>query len=364
MRMKVLSLLLLLSLPAAAYAQPRPAAFTTVTTTDTGPDSLHVGCVIGSPACTGGVKAGASTFLSLRVTGADAVEITPGVPTVTGNKLYNNSGNLYWNGIALATGGSISGTTNYIPKFTGPSTLGSSIMSDNGSIVSVGGGVVATSNVISLGYVRADGGVYAGAAGAVNIVNASGRIPALTATYIADLNGSALTGVTASTLAAGAYAQAVSFVNPANVYYGSGTNLTGLNASELIYGSVPSGRLTGSYPGITSIGVSGEAALGYAKFAISDIFLTSGNNNNVNIGGAGVVFMHIPPVGGAVVTGFNGGVDGRVLFACSTFDSQPWAITSQSPNSISANRITQASNSAAGGSCIALVWYGGYWHSR
>lgn len=41
----------------------------------------------------------------------------------------------------------------------------------------------------------------------------------------------------------------------AAVYYGSATYLTNLNASQLLYGAVPSVALSGSYPGITSIGM-------------------------------------------------------------------------------------------------------------
>lgn len=40
----------------------------------------------------------------------------------------------------------------------------------------------------------------------------------------------------------------------ASVFVGSGTYLTGLNASQLTFGTVPSAALTGAYPGITQIG--------------------------------------------------------------------------------------------------------------
>lgn len=39
------------------------------------------------------------------------------------------------------------GTTNYLPKFTGTSALGNSIISDNGSIVSIGGALTTTGNI-------------------------------------------------------------------------------------------------------------------------------------------------------------------------------------------------------------------------
>lgn len=40
----------------------------------------------------------------------------------------------------------------------------------------------------------------------------------------------------------------------AGVFVGSGTYLTNLNASQLLFGTVPSGRLAGSYTGITGVG--------------------------------------------------------------------------------------------------------------
>jgi len=67
--------------------------------------------------------------------GAAGIYLNSAVPSSTSYTLYNNAGTLMWNGLALATGGgSISGTTNYIPKYTSASTLGNSIMTDTGYI--------------------------------------------------------------------------------------------------------------------------------------------------------------------------------------------------------------------------------------
>jgi hypothetical protein len=46
-----------------------------------------------------------------------------------------NGGNLTWRGNAVVTG---TGTTNYLPKFTGSTTIGNSQVFDNGSVVSIG----------------------------------------------------------------------------------------------------------------------------------------------------------------------------------------------------------------------------------
>jgi hypothetical protein len=67
------------------------------------------------------------------------IHITSGTPGSTSMALYNNAGTLTWNGVALATGGSsISGTTNYIPVFTGAATLGDSVIYQSGSNIGIG----------------------------------------------------------------------------------------------------------------------------------------------------------------------------------------------------------------------------------
>lgn len=52
------SLLLLLLVASPVSAQVRPGNFSTLNTTDTSADSLHVGCVVASSTCTGGIKSG------------------------------------------------------------------------------------------------------------------------------------------------------------------------------------------------------------------------------------------------------------------------------------------------------------------
>jgi hypothetical protein len=60
--------------------------------------------------------------------------------------LYNNSGTLTWNGIALGTGSSVSGTTNYIPIFTGSNSLGNSAIYQSSGNVGIG----TTSPIVAL----------------------------------------------------------------------------------------------------------------------------------------------------------------------------------------------------------------------
>ena len=77
---------------------------------------------------------------TLDVTGS-GIHLASGVPGSTTESLYNSSGSLYWNGNPVATGGaggSISGTTNYIPYFTSSSSIGNSVIYQSGSNIGIG----------------------------------------------------------------------------------------------------------------------------------------------------------------------------------------------------------------------------------
>ena len=74
--------------------------------------------------------------LDIGTTGG--IHIASGIPASTSMALYNNSGALIWNGVVLLNGSSVSGTTNYIPVFTGASSLGNSVIYQSGSSVGIG----------------------------------------------------------------------------------------------------------------------------------------------------------------------------------------------------------------------------------
>jgi hypothetical protein len=87
----------------------------------------------------GKVGIGTATPVNLLDIGTSGgIHIASGVPVGTSMALYNNSGTLTWNGVALGTGSSVSGTTNYIPVFTGASSLGNSVIYQSGSNVGIG----------------------------------------------------------------------------------------------------------------------------------------------------------------------------------------------------------------------------------
>jgi hypothetical protein len=125
----------LLSLSAAPlFAQDRPGLFTTLQSTDVTTLSLCVGCPINTstPALNSGMNV--QTILM-----PSAV-----APTITTNTLYNISGALYFNGLSLATGSSISGTVGTLGKFTGATTIGNSNLTEAGATGTYTGTFVST----------------------------------------------------------------------------------------------------------------------------------------------------------------------------------------------------------------------------
>lgn len=84
---KLLFVLLLLWPSMALEAQQRPIAGTTLQSTDTGANSLLVGCAIGSTTCTGGIKAGPIVGSTGTFTGAVIAN-----STTTGNKTLTLGG--------------------------------------------------------------------------------------------------------------------------------------------------------------------------------------------------------------------------------------------------------------------------------
>lgn len=75
-----------------AFAQNRPLTGSTLTLTDTTVDSLHVGCAVGSSACTGGIKAGVATIATLTTTTFSTATLTAsGTASVTGDFAVNTN---------------------------------------------------------------------------------------------------------------------------------------------------------------------------------------------------------------------------------------------------------------------------------
>lgn len=165
-------ILLLLLVPASVSAQVRPGAFTTVNTTNATPTSACVGCPVGSstPADNGGVTTA-------------VVVLKSATPSVTTNALYNVAGALFFNGVGLAAGSSVSGTTDFVPKFTSATSLGNSIiqMGVSGLLVGIG---AAPSYILDV--------KQTGSVPAINVTEVSGANRRATLGF--GLNGAATAG--------------------------------------------------------------------------------------------------------------------------------------------------------------------------
>jgi len=120
--------------PALLLAQPAPITGTTIKATSSAVDALCVGCPVATqvPAAQSGVRLATITV--------DAYA----APAVTTNKFYNVAGAPYFNGVALATGSSVAGTTNTIGMFTGVASMGNSLLTQSGTTVTMAGTLAAT----------------------------------------------------------------------------------------------------------------------------------------------------------------------------------------------------------------------------
>lgn len=96
---------------------------------------------------------GIGTILPLNSFDVDGtgLHIGSGVPGPTTYDLYNNAGTLIWSGSPIVTGtsnGTASGVANYIPEFTGATTLGTSVIYQSGN--NIGIGTSSPSNLLSV----------------------------------------------------------------------------------------------------------------------------------------------------------------------------------------------------------------------
>ena len=213
------------------FAQPAPTIVSTLQTTNTGATSVSVGCAVGSSTCTGGISFGTAAGTSISLSGG-YLEIQPNVPVSQTYRLVNNAGTLQWNGIALASGSSLSGTTNTIPLFTASNAVGNSIMTQSGTTITVATTLTATTLNGLLGTANQTGltGVGTITSGVWN----STKIGLAYGGTNSDLSG---TGGTSQFLRQNSVGAAVTVVRPATTDLSDGSNVALLNAVNVFTGA-------------------------------------------------------------------------------------------------------------------------------
>ena len=270
-----------LLMPASVlFAQPAPTIVTTLQTTDTGATSVSVGCAVGSSTCTGGISFGSAAGNTISLSGG-YLEIQPNVPVSQTYRLVNNAGTLQWNGIALASGSSLSGTTNTIPLFTASNAVGNSIMTQSGTTVTVATTLTATTLNGLLGTANQTGltGVGTITSGVWN----STKIGLAYGGTNADLSG---TGGTSQFLRQNSSGAAITVVRPATTDLSDGSNVALLNASNVFTGNfqqqAPSTATSNAYSQYTNTGGS--------TYVGADNSTGSGFNTGANY--AGVLYTN------------------------------------------------------------------------
>lgn len=249
------SLLLLLLWPALASAQ-NPGIFSTIKTTDTSATSVCVGCTIG------GTTATANSGMKIATISVESLA----APSITTNKIYNVSGALYWNGVALATGSTISGTTNTIGMFTGVAAMGNSLLTQSGSTVTMAGTVAATT------LTGAHTGSGAGLTGIPTSAVSSGNFVATVASG---------TGITSSVTTGNAAATTITLNNTAvtPATYGNSTAWPTFTVDQ-------QGRLTAATTTTpSSLTLTGNLIVPTTGF----VFLNAGGTSYIHEASAGVV---------------------------------------------------------------------------
>lgn len=175
-----------------------PGIFSTLKTVDTSATSLVVGGTVGSNTCAAnsGMKVATITIEQLAA------------PSVTTNKLYSIAGGLYWNGAALATGSTVSGTAGSIGVFTGVSAIGNSLLTQSGSTVTMTGTLTATTAITTPGNITAN--LFIGSGGSLTAIPTSA---VSVGNFVATVGSG--TGITSSVTTGNAAATTISLANTA-----------------------------------------------------------------------------------------------------------------------------------------------------
>jgi hypothetical protein len=212
-----------------------------------------------------------------------------GTPSATVNLLFGSNGATpSETGLSIASSGQISFAPGQIFPGTGSGTV-TTVNTGSG----LAGGPITTTGTISIP-----------SAGVTNAMLAN---PSLTVTAGTDLTGGGVVALgnsvtlnldTTKVPQLGAGSNTFTGSLTASSFSGSGSGLTGLNASSLTTGTVPTGALSGTY----NIGISGNAAS--ATTAANAVNL--GGNAPSFYAAASSLSNYLPLAGGTLTGGLNG----------------------------------------------------------
>ncbi len=185
------------------------------------------------------------------------------LPSVTTNRIYNVGGALFFNGLSLATGSSISGTTGTVPKFTAATTLG-----DSNATISGNNWTFASATLTATAFVGSGAGLTSIPTSAVS----SGNFVATVASG---------TGITSSVTSGNAAATAISLNNTAVTpsTYGSSTAISQFTVDQ--QGRITSATTVTPQLTLTSTyfsSLSGTALTGVALLGSVNTFTAFGTH--------------------------------------------------------------------------------------
>lgn len=371
--MRLLLVILLTLRATIAFAQPAPTVATTVRTTSTAATSVRVGCTQ-SGSCTGGIVAGPIDVAS--VTSGGFIGIASNVPANTAMRLYNNAGTLTWNGIVLAAGSSVSGTTGKLSKFTAPNAIGDSICSESGTTITCVNTVSATTLTGTLSTAAQNSVTTMTALATVGTITTgtwnSTKIGLLYGGTNADLSG---TGGTSQFLRQNTVGGTITVVRPAISDLSDASNVALLNAANTFsadgtmdFVGTANGlqliRATTSSTGTAARAVqrtlAGSTTGDLASF--SQGFTTSGLNIQAStlLSGDGANGVNIYANHAAGVIGFYTGASSTRKFAVNA--AGDWLLASSIYQSVGTPALTTCTNcgtaSIAGTDSAFTITYG------
>ncbi len=214
-------------------------------------------------------------FAQFAPLAATAVTFKPTTPSSTAATLYSPDGAaIFFNGLVLATGSSIAGTTGTVPKFTAATTLGNSNATISGNNWTWSGGAILTA------------GFFAGSGASLTSIPTSA---VSSGNFVATVSSG--TGITSSVTSGNAAATVLSLNDTAVTpgAYGSSTAISRVTVDQ--QGRVTAATTVTPQLTLTSTyfsSLSGANITGCCSGAITGTSVTAGSWTSMDAAGAGI----------------------------------------------------------------------------